>query len=148
MDSLERNHAGSLSTPVLFVQNFYSCFDCVDLYIIRSMQMLLRFTSPNKANDHIYLPLLMEIRHSTVVYVHEKCILVALSRPFNTEEYQYDNFKTNSKETCFQQTTCIKWTRECPLNTGLTVNLWLQTNKLSLNIKKHTLLFLKLKRKQ
>ena len=38
--------------------------------------------------------------------------------------------------------------RECPLNTGLTVNLWLQTNKLSLNIQKHTLLFLKLKRKK
>ena len=38
--------------------------------------MLLRFTSSNKANDHIYLPLLMEIRHSTViVYVHENGIL-------------------------------------------------------------------------
>ena len=31
-----------------------------------------------------------------------------LSRPFNTEEYSCDPFKTNSKGTCFQQTPCSK----------------------------------------
>ena len=49
----------------------------------------------------------MEILHSTVIaYVHEN----GISRPFNIEEYQYDPLKTNSKGTCSQWTTCIKWT--------------------------------------
>ena len=48
---------------------------------------------------------------------------MTLSRLFNTEEYSYEPFKTNSKGTCFQRTLARVPGRALNTCTGLTVSV-------------------------